>query len=285
MSIGKEHTRMLALLLQENVYKRRFLARFPVLLLIFFFFAYHTRTVAAVSQGYVAAEALANGTVVSLSQDDPTKVEPANSANSDRMLGVVADIGQNLLDIRSSASTVQVTTSGKAYVVVSDGNGAVQAGDLLSPSHVSGVAQKADLSVPARIVGVALEGFTGDEAAAEVRQTSSGPARLGLLAVELTMSEIAGVQSSEKSVFLRVGEAIAGRSVSFGQAFASGLIFIVSMMVSGFIMVGSVRGSFISLGRNPLSANPIFTSLLQVTFAGTTVAVVGLIASYLVLLL
>jgi uncharacterized membrane protein len=76
---------------------------------------------------------------------------------------------------------------------------------------------------------------------------------------------------------------LAGREVSFAKIMAGSIIFLMSVVVAGFFASSSIKGSFISIGRNPMASASIYRSLLHVTMVSVIVIVIGTALSYVVL--
>jgi len=116
-----------------------------------------------ITQGYAADSTIQRGTIVSINLDNPKKVEPATLDNNDRLQGVVVSKNDASFTLSSEEQNVFVATTGRYEVFVSNENGVVQPGDLLTVSRVAGIAMKAgenDLYVIAKAIG----GFDGQAA-------------------------------------------------------------------------------------------------------------------------
>jgi hypothetical protein len=185
-----------------------------------------------------------------------------------------------VVELGDSSASVFVAKSGDAQVYTSDFGGEVKTGDLLGPSVINGVAQKLDASQSAKAVGVALADFSSS--AASSQDVDGRQVLIGMIPVRLLFGNVAQEASQQESVIEKVASAVAGEQVSTVRIVIAGIIVIASLAVSGFMLFGSIKGSFDSVGRNPLASDSIFASLSHVTFVASAVLIVGLVVAYLV---
>ncbi len=73
-----------------------------------------TAAIPVISRAYHFGSNIPNGSIVSLTSQASNYVQPANTTNSSRLVGLVVATNGALLAINPSSSTVQVTTSGTA---------------------------------------------------------------------------------------------------------------------------------------------------------------------------
>jgi hypothetical protein len=116
-----------------------------------------------ISESYLSKDVLVPGTIVSLKKNSSDTVEPASTASSAYILGVIIDNANSQLSISTDKSNqVHVATNGVEPVLVSDINGSIGVGDPITSSPIKGVGMKATENV--KIVGVAQEAFPNGSA-------------------------------------------------------------------------------------------------------------------------
>lgn len=244
----------------------------------------------SLSEGFPTADNYPNGTLVSIRNTVPTSVELANLNNNDYLLGTVESEGDSLLTISGSNSTVYVATSGDVQAFVSDVNGEVKKGDFVGSSWISGIGMKADKDSQQKLLGIALQSFS-DVADSAVKfaniETPTGEvsAKVAKIAIRLFDREIGPALNQQTSALENFASKITGKEVAFARIFAALALFVVSLIISGVFLSNAIRGSFISLGRNPLASSSIFASLMQVSGVSISLVLIGALIAYLVLIL
>ena len=81
----------------------------------------------------------------------------------------------------------------------------------------------------------------------------------------------------------RIGQAIAEKEVSAVRIYISLAITAISLITALVVLYTGVRGSIISIGRNPMSKRSILRALLQIILTSFLILVIGLFAVYLLL--
>ena len=179
----------------------------------------------------------------------------------DSRMGGTINLNPTLLigNLESERSYPLVST-GVSYVRVSSLNGPIETGDLVTTSMIPGIGMKAnEYGV---VLGTALEPFD-----------NSDPEVIGKIAVSLNIGthNIIDVFTQNPSRTLRYMFAFLVASVS---------------IITGFMYFGKVAKSGVeSLGRNPLAARLIYTSVfihLLLTFG---IIVTGILIAYLIIVL
>lgn len=254
---------------------------FVVFTAILLFSASQIVQAASVTEGYNTSEDLPIGTVVSISQQDPGLVERTNLNNSAYIAGVTTGAADGLVAIGNSASQVFVAISGDSPVLVSVEGGNIEQGDLLGPSSVSGVAQKTSVNGGGRVLGVALTGFDGSSG--ETQTIDGKEFSIGLIEMQLLPADSPGSSRGSSSFLERVGIAVTGSEVSASRVIIAGLVFVTVMIITGIMLFSSIRGTFESIGRNPMASKSIFSGLIHVTLAASTILLIGLLGAYLVM--
>lgn len=243
----------------------------------------------SVTQGYGSDEVLQRGMIVGLSEDDPNKVELINVDQLDRILGVVVDANDSPITISGEQEKVFVATVGRYSILVSDQNGAINPNDYITVSSVNGIGMLATYE-ESEIVGRAIEGFNGKDniiSTAELVDTDGNrqPVNIGRVLVDVGISKnpIAKSAAVTPEWLGRVGQAIAGKSLSPARIYLSAGLFLVGAFIAGAILYAGIRSSIIAIGRNPLSKKSILRGLLQVIFTSLIVFIISVGGVYLLL--
>lgn len=237
------------------------------------------------SEGYLSDQALPAGTMVSLGE--ARTVKASNLENDEELLGVVVGANDSLISLSSGPKEVQVATGGIVQVIVSDIEGEIKPGYKLSASPIDGVAMR---SVAAgKIIGTAQGNFSASTENTIKREIEyKGEKRnvtIGKVSVLVGVSYLSDdpTRSIIPGFIEKLATAIAGHQVSAVRIIVSGLLVIVVLIVDMIFVYGSVKGSIISIGRNPLSQKSISKSLLQVVGISIAVLLVTLGAVYFIL--
>jgi len=243
---------------------------------------------AGLSFGFGESQDIVNGMAVSVDRENTDKVVQANVNNADYVVGVAVDKDSSSV-VFDNDDEIFVATEGTVGVFVSDVNGDISSGDLVTVSSIGGVVQKqASTNDTQKIVGVAKEDFNADSKGAErVDLKNAGEVSVGLIRIEILVGEPATGQSdgSDNNILVRIGQRAAGRPVTLSQVVITASVILVAFLVSGSLLFGAIKGSFMSIGRNPLSANAIYRGLAQASLVSLGVMMLGIVAGYLVLLI
>lgn len=258
-----------------------------VLLLGIFLLGLSAAAASGISQGYKTNdEALSTGMAAALSSESSEGerlVEPVTLTNSNRFVGIVTTVDDNLVNLSSSVTEVLVSTDGEVSAYVSDLNGAIARGDILSVSPLKGVLMKSDNTPGSLTIAVALQDFS--EASAEEREieTSDGSKSVNVAKLRVELNEnIVDAQEEDKPFLVVAGESLTGKSVGQFQIIAALIIFAIILIVEGSIIYGAIHSSISALGRNPLAKKAVFRQLLQVSWIAAMVLIVGFGAIYLI---
>ena len=84
-----------------------------------------------------------------------------------------------------------------------------------------------------------------------------------------------------------VGEEFTGsHSYPFGTILSEdSAVFFISLAVAAMFVVSSIKGSFVSIGRNPMASASIHKGMVRVAILAVTIIVTGAVVSYTVLVL
>ncbi len=259
-------------------------------LCLFLFSSIASAITSSISKGYTTKdESLVTGMAAALSSDSTDKerlVEAANTANSDRFVGIITTVSDNLVTFSGDVTDVLVSTEGQVSGFVSNLNGDVEKGDFVSISPLNGVLMKSDDNRENRVVGVALQDFTDVDSQDKQITTSQGEKtyKVGKVKIEISQSIVVSTTSSkDKSALILAGESLTGKSVGQIQILAALVIFAIVLIVEGSIIYGAIHSTVTALGRNPLAKKAVFKQLLQVSWMAIAILIVGFGAIYLIL--
>ena len=244
-------------------------------------------------QGYSAEQPIDYGTIVELADRDARRVKAASQAGLKNMFGVVVDPQQ--LPVRLSSegleNEVYVAVSGTYNVLVSTQGGEINTGDYITLSSITGVGMKAGTE-EASVFGRAVSGFDGKSltrGSAKIQDVNGNDlqtVQLGSVPVTIEIQRNPNEKSTKVNVpdvLERIGQAIAEREVSAIRIYISLAITAISLITALIVLYTGVRGSIISIGRNPMSKRSIFRALLQIILTSFLILVIGLFAVYLLL--
>lgn len=241
-------------------------------------------------QGYGVDGPVQKGMIVRLKEGDTTKVQSVSKDQMDKMHGVVVNPNDAAVTLSGDGEQVFVATRGRQEVLVSNENGEIKEGDLITVSALSGVGMKAGTIEPL-VIGRATEGFDGNSqvvGSAKLADSAGGEkeVRMGRIDAEINVGRNPLLKSEEPNMpeFLRkASEAIAGKPVNAVRVYIGLVIFFITTIVSGSLLYGGVKSGIISMGRNPLSKKLIVRGMLQVIVAGLIIFILGIFAVYLLL--
>lgn len=233
-----------------------------------------------VVDGYSSKQTLEPGQVVAIDKSGKQSVKPAPAADSNQIYGVVVDPSDAAITLVGSNTKVFVATSGTYQVLVSAINGNIKSGDYISMSNIDGIAAKATNSEPV-ILGRAVSGFDGKTGVV----TTSGQAAIGRVYVSIGIQNnpLANSNPTLPYFLRRVANSVANKSVPIIRIYTALLIFVISILASVTVLWSGVRGSQVSLGRNPLSKKVIFSGMYKVVITGLGIFIIGLAGVYLLL--
>jgi hypothetical protein len=238
-----------------------------------------------ISQGYTATEKLSIGSIVSLKKNTADQVVGATTSNVDNLFGVVINSDSSLLSVTNgSGNQVQVATDGTVPVLVSDINGDIKRGDLITASPIKGVGMKATGNV--RVIGIAQGDMTG--ASKQTYKDKDGKEqKVTLGQTPLLVGVAYFFKEPDKTIIpfglQNVANALAGKQVETLPILVSAGIFVLTLIVVVSIIYSMIHSSIISVGRNPMSQSAIYRDLIQLSTLVLAILGVGMVAIYLVL--
>jgi len=247
----------------------------------------------SVTQTYGTTTTLQKGMIVRLDDKDSTKVAALKADESKKMHGVVVAANDAALTLTGDASKRQVfvATYGRYPVLVSDQNGAIKKGDLITISALAGVGMKAGDSQEV-VLGKAVTDFNGKaevESTATLKDNSGKKidVSIGRIKVDIGISHNPLLSSGPvwgiASFLQSISNGVAGKEVQPIRVYVSLLILIITTAIAGFVLIGGVRSAIVAIGRNPLAKASIFRGLFQVVLSSVIIFVLGVFGVYLLL--
>jgi hypothetical protein len=239
---------------------------------------------ANISHAYHAVGQVTNGSIVSLDSQHAGYVQQANINNGSHLLGVAVSSTQSLLAVDAAPGMVQVATNGNADTLVSNLNGNIAIGDLISVSPFSGIGMKA--TPGQEVIGIAQSGFNPHSPGASMRRIAAKNSKIKeisvgyinlTIAINTNTGDVVGVNDLQKFI-----ENLTGRVIPTYRIIISLIIAAIGLFVLATLVYSSIYGTIIAIGRNPLAKNSILHSLMIVLgMAILTVLVSGLIIFFL----
>jgi hypothetical protein len=243
----------------------------------------------SVTQAYGSDETLQKGMIVGLKEDDAEKVSAINVDQIDRILGVVVDPNDSPITISGEEERAFVATIGRYEVLVSDQQGEIKPTDYVTVSALNGIGMLAGFE-QSEVLGRAVTGFNGKEgviSTSTLRDTKGNEQRVNIGKIELDIAVSKNPLAKSAAVtpewLGKLGQAIAGKSLSPARLYISAAIFFVGAFIAGAILYAGIRSSIIAVGRNPLSKKSILRGLLQVIFTSLIVFIISVFGVYLLL--
>lgn len=241
----------------------------------------------AISQSYIADEPLPIGSIVSLKEDSSDRVEAANIDNVDNILGVVINENNSMIKLSGDQENqVPVANSGTFSVLVSDINGDINRGDHITASPINAVGMKATSNI--KVVGIAQSALTQEQGHEDTYTDENGeehPVLLGEVPVQVDIAYY--FKEPDKTIIpsavQNVTDAIAGKPTKPLPIIISGIIFIITLIAVASIIFSMIRGSIISVGRNPMSQSAVYRNVMQLTALVIGILSVAIASIYLLL--
>lgn len=242
---------------------------------------------ANISRSYQGIGNIVNGSLVSLDAQRSDYVQPANTSNGSRLLGVAVASNDSLLAVDATPGDVQVATSGNASVLVSNVGGDIKVGDQVGVSPFNGVGMKA--AIGSRVIGLAQTSFSKDTPAASQQTVVDKDGKRSQIAVGFVRVTIAigsnanDPQYENLNGLQRFTRSITGRTVSTTRIAISLVVVVVSLLALITLVYASIYSSIISVGRNPLAKYAVFRTLGTVLGMAALTTLVASVTIYFLL--
>jgi hypothetical protein len=246
----------------------------------------------AISHAYDADGTVQKGMIVMIDPKNSNKIKPLTNKNDAAMHGVVVAANDTILSFGGDGTTSQVyvANDGKYQVLVSNQNGPITKGDIVTISAIDGIGMKVDVNESV-VLGKALTGFDGKNNVSGYMtlKTSTGNKKvaIGMIVVDIGIAHNpiqVSVNGPPVPAFMkRAGEAITGKTVSTWRIYIALIILLVTVFITGNLLYGGVKSSLVAIGRNPLAKGAVTRGLVQVIVLGVIIFVLGLFSIYLIL--
>ena len=238
-----------------------------------------------ITEGFNTSENLNIGSLVSLDPTNQADVVAANTNNARSLVGVVISSNNAQVSLSSGENQVQVATGGINQVLVTDYNGRIYTGEEITPSPFNGVGMLATDN--AEVIGTAQGNFPNTTATKETINTSSGKQTINIGDVSVLVN--VGYFNKQPTKTLiptaiqNLVNAIAGKQVKTLPIIISGIIFFITLIVVVSIIYSLIRGSIISVGRNPMAQTAIYRNVMQLSALVVGIIAVALFAIFMIL--
>lgn len=243
------------------------------------------------TQGYRSDEVLARGAIVAVSQQDQAKVETINGDQMDRMFGVVVRSNDSALSLAEEDQGVFVATKGRFEILVTDINGEIKNGDVITLSPFTGIGMKAD-GRQKLAIATALQDFdvnnqdqviSQSDVKDDVGQTHKASIGRIIADVEVKANPLAESNQAVPAFLASISSTIAQKPVSASRIYAGLVVLMLTSAVSASLLYSVVKSAVISIGRNPLAKKYVLRGVIQVIFISFIIFIAGLFAVYLIL--
>jgi len=242
----------------------------------------------AITQGYHSNTPLSEGVVVSTVKNNPEEIEKTTLENEVLMVGIVSGDNKSVINLQPKGTDLGVVLSGEVYLLATDINGNIEQGDYLIISPLAGVAMKDALESQAkRYIAVASQAFNSRSAGAKLVSVALNNGQNKKVNVGLMKANLAFInrvdKASKKNAMVVFAQKVAGKSVDNTRIIASVAVFLSTLCITGLVLNGSIKGTFISLGRNPLTKSIILSNLFKVITIGLILLTGGTAMAYIIL--
>ena len=243
----------------------------------------------SVSESFTTTNNFQTGQIVSLNTEVADDIVLATTSNSSYLLGVVADIGNSSLNFNKKQANVSVALSGVVDVYVLDVEDGLQRGDFIGASWLEGVGMKADTNTAKQeLLGVVQESYDFTDATqyGEI-ETPSGAQNVsvGVVSVRLFDKKNATIVNTQTEGLREYLSELVGKDISLAKVFVGTFLFLISLVVASLFIGTSIRGSFYSIGRNPLASASIHSGMVKVSVLSFGIILIGAVVSYAVLVI
>jgi hypothetical protein len=244
------------------------------------------------AQGYHSYSSMTLGTVVSTTSAGSNNLEAASLDNEKLMVGVVSNSKDSVVNLQPNGSNVTVATSGQATILVTDLNGPIRSGDNLIISPLAGVATKDNPDSSAKkYIAIASEDFDSSSTSAHqitIGKTDGGSQQVDVGTIQAKMNLLdrpPNNNTQNQNFIVAFLSKLIGKPISKVKLIAATVVMITTLLIAGILLQGSIRGSFVALGRNPLSKPLILSNLFRVIAISILILEVGFVIGYAVLVI
>jgi len=240
-----------------------------------------------VIQGYKSDQPLQRGILVSALESDGAKIESLSDSNLARLKGVVVDANDTPVTLSSDGQQIFVATNGIYEVIVSNENGKIDTGSLISASSLAGIGMKATRTQDV-IAGKAVGSFDGGGDSLGKGQTKDGKmVSFGRIKVDIAIGKNPTKEVTKKDnvpdALQKVARTVADKPVSSLRIYLALIVLLITSIVAATTLFSGVRSTVIAIGRNPLSKGYILRGLIQVLLVSLIIFLTGLFGVYLLI--
>jgi hypothetical protein len=199
----------------------------------------------------------------------------ATTTYDSNMYGVYTESPAIFLQNTDESQAKPVTTSGKAYVLVSSTNGNIKKNDSITTSAIPGVGQKATLN--GMVLGTALQDYSNSDPKVSGKILTSINPHFGSFTTGAKTNVLDALKNASDPRMLT-------QLTSLRYVVAAGIV-LISFGI-GFIYFGRVANTGVeALGRNPLASRMIQLNLIFNLIVMIVIVVVGLGIGWMILVL
>lgn len=243
-----------------------------------------------VPQSYASDQKLQTGMIVKLKKDDPSKVEVVDRESAKDSYGIIVNANDSPFSLTQEGRNYYVASSGIYDILVSNENDAVRKGDLITFSSIGGIGMRAGTR-DEYIVATAADDFDGSKNLLSNQRLKDQngketEVKVGKVKADVRLLKNPNFSSDDPpliKLLRKIAPAIVGKQISVIRAGISLGLFFITLILFIVIIYAGVRGSVVSIGRNPLGKKAITLNLLKVIAIGLAVFMVGLFGVYLIL--
>lgn len=244
-----------------------------------------------VTQGYSSDTLQVRGSIVAQNQEDSSKIETIADDELERMFGVVVRSNDSPFSISEEDKSVFVATKGRFEILVTDVNGEINNGDLITLSPFDGIGMKAD-ERQKLVIATALQDFDVNDPNQILSRSNinddqgqTHEAAIGriLADIETRPNPFAKENQAVPQFLQSLSSTIAQKPVSATRIYAGVIVLIITAGISASLLYSVVRSAIISVGRNPLSKKSVLRGVIQVIFISILIFLAGLVAVYLII--
>lgn len=241
---------------------------------------------ANISKSYNSSGSIQVGSLVSLDSQKTDYVEPSNTTNVSRLLGVATNSENSLLAVNPQTGKAQIVTSGTVNTLVSTFNGAVKLGDQITASPFNGIGMKAEPG--SRVIGLAETAFDGTSQDSISKQVTdkNGKQRtiqVGYVRASVAVGTSPAATAEKLSALQKAAKSLTGRTISTFRIIASLTVLIITFLVLVTLIYSSIYSGIVSIGRNPLAKYSVFRALGSVMAMAFGLVILSGISIFLLL--
>lgn len=234
-----------------------------------------------IAQNYLSlTKGISSGEIVSLIQRGLlVGVYPTSGNNSPNMFGVVNT--NPLVDIGIQApDMIPVITSGKVDVLVSNINGNISVGDIITSSQIPGIGAKNIQS--GYILGTTLENFN-QLSTIKTEIINGKKIEIKRMTVLLGIQKYNDPGALEQSI-VKLDSSITGKTISFVRIVMATIIFLLGFVTFIYEISAASKQAIRAIARNPMSKKTVQASMWWVIMIVTLIFILCLITSYILLM-